>query len=190
LRRWAIPLLVIGLGVGCNLIVSLDELDSGKCPDGQKLCNKRCVSLDDATTGCAARDSCAPCVLPNARAKCGTSGDAAGKCIVEICNGNFKDCDDDGDVVNGNGCETDIYHSPDNCNGCRSMGEARDCQTANGFPGCSAGQCATRACLPGWGDCDGDPGNGCETDVTSSPRHCGFCENGCDSGACVDSRCM
>jgi hypothetical protein len=44
-----------------------------------------------------------------------------------------------------------------------------------------AGGCA---CAAGTGDCDGVPENGCETDLTSSPEHCGACTNVCATGAC------
>jgi len=48
-------------------------------------------------------------------------------------------------------------------------------------------------CDSGRGDCDGNAGNGCETDLRSSTANCGTCSNGCDypnaMGACVVSTC-
>ncbi|MFO0608288.1 MAG: hypothetical protein U0324_34295 [Polyangiales bacterium] len=34
-------------------------------------------------------------------------------------------------------------------------------------------------CPAGLGDCDGNPANGCEADLTASPMHCGRCGNAC-----------
>ena len=53
-------------------------------------------------------------------------------------------------------------------------------------------------CPVRFADCDGDPSNGCETNVRESPFHCGACRVGCvrpnavmtcASGVCVRSRC-
>jgi hypothetical protein len=42
-------------------------------------------------------------------------------------------------------------------------------------------------CATGWVDCDGNPENGCEIDITQ-PAHCGSCGNACSAGAiCVAS---
>lgn len=39
-------------------------------------------------------------------------------------------------------------------------------------------------------DCDGDEGNGCETDLTSSVSSCGACGHGCLDGACKEGKCQ
>jgi hypothetical protein len=45
-------------------------------------------------------------------------------------------------------------------------------------------------CDPGTGDCNGDPSDGCETDTTSNPLHCGACGHDCLEGTCVGSLCQ
>jgi hypothetical protein len=49
------------------------------------------------------------------------------------------------------------------------------------------------ACPPGRGDCDGDPGNGCEVDLSADPLNCRACGNACTvaTGAamCMEGRC-
>ena len=50
------------------------------------------------------------------------------------------------------------------------------------------------SCPTGWADCDEDPANGCEINVTGDPDHCGACGHACggahasatcEQGACV-----
>jgi len=44
-------------------------------------------------------------------------------------------------------------------------------------------------CAAGFGDCDGNAGNGCETDLRASTQHCGACSNACASGAGATATC-
>lgn len=45
-------------------------------------------------------------------------------------------------------------------------------------------------CDERWWDCNGDPGDGCETDTWTHPHHCGFCARDCLDGDCVDGMCQ
>lgn len=78
---------------------------------------------------------------------------------------------------------TDLASDPDNCGAC-----GVSCVIANGQGGCEAGSCLLAACDDGWGDCDGDPLNGCET-----PSECvagSACETTCGSTghlSCADA---
>lgn len=79
--------------------------------------------------------------------------------------------------VASDGCETTLGTIA-NCGAC---GDA--CSTgANATALCNMGRCAIQ-CAPGFGDCDGDPRNGCEVDLSSSVAHCGRCANRCADGA-------
>lgn len=50
--------------------------------------------------------------------------------------------------------------------------------------------CLVGLCEPGWGDCDGNPEDGCENDLTSK-ENCGACENQCaDTQQCVKGTCV
>jgi hypothetical protein len=60
--------------------------------------------------------------------------------------------------------------------------------TAGG--GGSAGTGGSEDCPPGQGECDGDAQTYCETDTTSNPAHCGWCDHDCLGGGCVDSVCQ
>lgn len=48
----------------------------------------------------------------------------------------------------------------------------------------------TCACMAGFDNCDGQPYDGCETDLSFDPRHCGSCGVRCDNGQCVDGECV
>lgn len=52
----------------------------------------------------------------------------------------------------------------------------------------AAGSAGASQCPTGKGDCDGVASNGCETDTTSDPAHCGACNTPCD-GFCQSSKC-
>jgi hypothetical protein len=99
------------------------------------------------------------------------------------CNAGFADC-------NGNaadGCEVNVASDPNHCGACGTA-----CSGANGTPSCTAGACQI-ACHPGFADCNGNPTDGCETNVSNNPMHCGACGTvcsdvsgtpSCTAGAC------
>ncbi|WP_263436629.1 CARDB domain-containing protein [Stigmatella hybrida] len=65
---------------------------------------------------------------------------------------------------------------------------------AENVSSCIEGPVYETPCAPGYGNCDGNPANGCETDLTSNVNHCGTCGNTCpgqDStvGVCMASQC-
>jgi hypothetical protein len=77
------------------------------------------------------------------------------------------------------------------CNGVCVPSDVHDCGTCghdctnlphvSGSTGCSAsGACVigSNSCAAGWADCDGNPDDGCETDMTQ-PGHCGSCTTAC-----------
>jgi hypothetical protein len=80
------------------------------------------------------------------------------------------------------------------CGGC-----SQACARANAASACVNGSCILGACLAGFGDCDGRPDNGCETDVRASAAHCGRCGvmcalpnavAACRGGACGLGSCV
>nr|MBK7070110.1 hypothetical protein [Deltaproteobacteria bacterium] len=112
---------------------------------------------------------------------------ASGACGF-TCTPGFSDCDGDA----SNGCEVNTATSTTSCGAC-----GRACNPPNGTASCAAGVCAVAACDEGFGDCNGNPTDGCETNVRTSTTHCGRCMNecparpngfpGCVAGACVIS---
>jgi len=134
----------------CTFAVDLDELENGRCPSGQKLCDKKCVSMTDPAFGCGNK-SCADCNLRYATAKCSTTD---GSCQIASCSGDSADCDG----MASNGCERDLAHDANFCGSCT----ATPCRAPNGVPECSASRCSIRSCNPGFADCNKVVADGCE----------------------------
>ncbi|MFO0604471.1 MAG: hypothetical protein U0324_14920 [Polyangiales bacterium] len=114
---------------------------------------------------------------------------ADGACAIASCFGGYADCD--GDVANG--CEADLERSTASCGAC-----GRACVVPHGAASCTVGVCGVAACDAGFADCDGNPANGCETDLGASPANCGACGRacsirngaaGCAGGACAVAEC-
>jgi hypothetical protein len=112
----------------------------------------------------------------------GTTTCAGGVCVPS-CTSPYADCD--GNPANG--CETNTNATIAHCGGCNLP-----CANSHGSTLCSAGACVP-SCGDGWGDCNGNPRDGCETDLTRTVAHCGGCNqpclnpNGttrCEAGAC------
>ncbi|HVY47307.1 MAG TPA: hypothetical protein VHB21_15570, partial [Minicystis sp.] len=74
-----------------------------------------------------------------------------------------------------NGCETHIDNDPKNCGAC---GHA--CNPAHATASCTNGHCGIQACDAGYGDCDMNPQNGCETNLLNTATACGTCTNNCN----------
>jgi hypothetical protein len=108
-----------------------------------------------------------------------------------MCGAGTSNCD--GSDVNG--CETRTSTDVNNCGagGSAGAGCGVRCPSTGGAPSCSGGVCSL-ACNTGFGNCDSDAANGCETNTQTSTTHCGACgrtctaTQTCSAGNCV-SRC-
>jgi hypothetical protein len=149
---------LLGCIHACSLVVSTDSLQQG-CPADQKACDGRCVPRADPDYGCNA-DGCRPCVIAQATARCSD----AGGCVVASCQGEFADCDGDGDSTNSNGCEIDTAHDPAHCGAC----DSEPCTALHGAPDCAGGSCSIRRCDDGYRDCNFDLSDGCEAEVPAA----------------------
>ncbi|MBI4701806.1 MAG: hypothetical protein HY744_11725 [Deltaproteobacteria bacterium] len=101
-----------------------------------------------------------------------TTGGAAGGCStgLELCGSECVDTDSD----------------VENCGACMKA-----CTNPNGSTACVGGVCSP-TCDEGFGNCDGNSANGCETDTLTS-MNCGGCDKPCTnpngSTACVGGVC-
>jgi len=150
----------------------------GSCTGGYDSCD------GDALSGCETRtdvdaDNCGGCASDSANDPCtglpqvASSTCVAGDCVIDSCGDGYDNCD--GDTTDG--CETNTDSDPAACGAC-----GNDCAALPnvGSAGCSAGACGNLVCDPGYLDCNGDVGDGCETDATD-PSTCGGCSTDCDS---------
>ncbi len=118
----------------------------------------------------------------------GTPACTAGVCGIGMCAPGRAHC-----AGSGAACETDITSDPANCGGCGTA-----CALPHATAACTGGACAVMACDTGWGDCNGVASDGCETNLTTDPVHCGTCAGvcalphatpACLAGACAVAAC-
>jgi len=140
------------------------------------------VAADPSNCGacgvrCGAGETCS-----GGRCVCGTAEGDVG--AGEACAGGANECC-------GGAC-IDTSLDAAHCGGCGDV-----CRTgANASPACRDGRCRL-ACATGFGDCNGDADDGCETNLLTSTRNCGACgtrcsgaTNACCAGVCsADTAC-
>ncbi len=152
------------------------------CADGFVDCNLMAadgceVEIGSDPTHCGDCDHA--CTADHATPAC-----SDGMCVIGTCDAGFDDCD--GSPTNG--CEQDLTMTPASCGGCTTQCVTVPHSTAT----CADSMCGF-ACDPGFRDCDGLEGTGCEADL-AAPATCGSCTNTCAGGAhatatCVDGGC-
>jgi hypothetical protein len=147
------------------------------CPAGQQRCGDVCVNLATSLDHCGVCGSrCAP---PDASAAC-----IGGRCVITGCGSRRADCNG----VADDGCEADLRLDVANCGSCGFA-----CGFPNGVAECRGGTCALSRCEAGFGDCDGNTVNGCETDLNTRVDRCGACATSCvrpfTVSNCVGGRC-
>jgi hypothetical protein len=154
---WALVVLVWGCSVyDSQLISEGGKHSSVKTPDAG--------SADAGPNGsCNSENKAGTCLRAHAKASC-----VSGECLIVGCQAPYLDCDQD----EANGCEATL-DSPENCGQCGAA-----CRFNHAAASCDDGHCGMAACNDGYGDCDGDPSNGCET-ALDSITDCGECAHAC-----------
>lgn len=137
-----------------------ETADCGK--KGFACCEGKCVDAENDRNNCGACG--VVCEVTNATTSC-----RVGRCQFQ-CQPGFGNCND----LRDDGCEQDIASSATNCGLC-----GRTCSATNAASVCSGALCTLGACSAGFGNCDGDSTNGCETDTKVEVLHCGGCDQGC-----------
>ncbi len=134
------------------------------CGPTLQVCNGSCVQVANDPAHCGACEhSCA--APPGMTAVC-----AAGTCNA-VCQPGVADCNAD----LKDGCETALLSDPASCGGC-----AKACPSPlHAIPGCVLGACTLGPCDTGFGDCDLEAANGCETNLMTSKGNCGSCGKAC-----------
>lgn len=90
----------------------------------------------------------------------------------------------------GCNCMSNFDSDPSNCGACQNVCPYPvDMRSGHGTASCSGGRCGLN-CEAGYGNCNGDATDGCETYLRNDPRHCGSCDVVCAVGqACVEGAC-
>lgn len=168
-----------GCGTACmsanaNAVCGMGRCALGTCLPGFGNCDRQAgngceINTNTDVANCGGCDNACP-PPPNAAASC-----LMGACGVGACNPGFGNCD--GNAANG--CETNTNTAATNCGACGNL-----CPTPqNGSASCIAGVCGVGSCNFGFGNCDGNARNGCETDTGTSATSCGVCGNVCPAPA-------
>ena len=177
---------------GCEVDTTLDPANCGACgsacsPAGVAqlacaggVCSGACAAGFADCNGDKKRDGCEVAIASDLK-NCGACGRVCssangtpqcnGACTI-MCSAGYKDCD--GDVTNG--CETAL-NTNSNCGGCNVA-----CSAPNAITSCGTGTCTIATCAPGFADCQGGVGNGCETAIATDTANCGGCGHVCPGG--------
>jgi hypothetical protein len=173
---------------GCGMPCQNDHGALG-CEQGQ--CRPTCVGAwgdcdGNPRNGCETPldtiDHCGACDRACTNSY-GTTRCVQGRC-EPTCSEGHGDCDGNPQ----NGCESNLAYSAApvlHCGGC-----SQPCVNDHGTTSCEASVCKPVCNPPTWGDCDGIPRNGCETDLLSSPLSCGVCGRVCGAQNAVSSQCL
>lgn len=199
---------------GCETSLSTDPRNCGACgnscgnaPNATSACNSgTCGPLSckagwgdcnsDMADGCELNllnniDNCGACGNVCAAVAHADRACANGACGF-ACNTGFADCNQDP----RDGCETSTGSDPNNCGACGNI-----CASPHATAACTGGTCTMGSCAPGWADCDGNPANGCESNIETDANNCGACGRQCPhdqqgnalscvSGVCTDTSCV
>ncbi|MBK9001551.1 MAG: hypothetical protein IPM35_38010 [Myxococcales bacterium] len=171
-------------GTACSLPNATSSCTTGTCTittcsTGYGDCDKL------PETGCESNTQ----TDPNNCGACGTVCSntqvcQGGKCVVSSCTAPAADCDN-----NPADCETNTNTSAAHCGFCNNP-----CTLAHATAACSGGKCTVATCATGWGNCDGNDANGCETQLNTT-TNCKSCGDKCSGGlnvltsSCASSGC-
>jgi len=152
------------------------------CVQGTDECDAD-VSVECETNVLTSADHCGACgnACEFAQAVAGCSG---GECHIESCQSPWENCNEDPE----DGCEVDTAGTASDCGGCGS-----ECPAINGTPRCVDATCAID-CAEGYADCNGDPADGCEVNISGDVLHCGGCDDVCpeepgNTAYCLNGEC-
>jgi hypothetical protein len=174
---------VVAPPANANVIIQYkitEPSDVNTCAQGGKPCNGICeLTVSDPNNCGACGNSCSSVLFPGAATVCANS-----QCSP-VCNAPFADCNRDPN----DGCEVNLGNDANNCGACGNAC-TKGSSNVTGVA-CQSFQCAN-TCASGYGDCDGNVANGCETNLTSDLLNCGSCSHSCDiaGDTCTAGQCI
>jgi hypothetical protein len=137
------------------------------CQSGETNCGGTCVNEQTDNSHCG---SCSNV--------CGAGQSCSSGICSTTCGANLSNCA---------GTCRDTRDDPNNCGGCGVV-----CSLANSSAYCLNSTCGVAACNSGFGNCDGNSGNGCETNLQSDNNNCGSCGHVCGASTpfCSGGSCI
>jgi hypothetical protein len=172
------------------------DTSNGTCvsdgnPDGGG--DAQAAGCDPACSGgtpfCNAMGHCVSC-LTDGNCPLGTTCKQINDMVASCVRGCTTDdrCKPDGGASTMGCCAgscVDTAIDPTNCGSCGKV-----CTTPHSTATCAASACTAGGCDNGWGDCNNDPKDGCETNLHLDTANCTMCGMGCDlanaHSACSD----
>ena len=141
------------------------------CEDGFSDCDSDpkdgCESLQSEQNCGSCGATCDTSLTNVESAECGEGGACALACAKR-----YDDCDDNPQT----GCETEVTLQ-ERCGSCDGA-----CDIENAVVSCETGDCSFVRCAEGFGDCNDDLDDGCETPL-DRVETCGSCDISCGLGA-------
>jgi hypothetical protein len=198
-RRAALRRIALGVGLTGSFVgtrTRSSSVSAAQNADCAAFCQQlppgpdRGACVSNAAAGTGLSFQCGPAAADPAHQLCGgvcvdTTTDLlnCGSCAVtcpagQICDlGNCSTPCPAGQTLCGDVCAS-VLIDPDNCGVCGNR-----CTFPRAGATCVAGTCTLGVCDPGWGNCNGDPGDGCETDLSEDLGNCGVCGTVCPTPA-------
>jgi hypothetical protein len=178
--------------------------DATKCGVGGAACaacaaNQACNAAGACTctaascpNGCCSGDTCV-LTASQSTTMCGSGGNACGACAGgQACSAGACSCGGTSctGCCNAGSCEAYAGQSATSCG--TSGAACSACSITNANPACTSGACTLSSCKTGFGNCDSNAANGCETNLNTSSTYCGACGAGhaCPTGgSCTNGVC-
>lgn len=173
---------------GCGASFACDDGSSGQspaceqgeckyygCPTNFGACDGDGVCNDSLTSNAHCGQCGNVCLADRGTSSCVNSGGYG--CLLTSCQSGYGNCDNNP----ANGCETNTDTNKTHCGGCNNQGGANCAVLENTVnlrvaqATCSSGGCLITSCDPGYADCDLNPNNGCEVNLTNNATRCGGC---------------
>jgi hypothetical protein len=171
----------------CNPACSTGfHCDNGSCvfdgipPDGggdggPATCNPACSG---ATSHCNSSHHCVACLVDDDCPRgqiCKILGDTVASCVAG-CADDTR-CQAGGGAPSNKCCNKQCVDTSQDASNCGACGMS--CVAPHSSATCTASACGAGKCENGWGDCDGNPKNGCEANLHLDTGNCTMCGMGC-----------
>ena len=169
-------------GSSCSAVANADATcTAGQCGFS---CHTGFLDCDgNPKNGCEIDSTSHPSHCGSCEKVCGDVANGTPSCVnaacVAACDPGWQVCKSDPLV-----CDTNTDGDEGHCGDC-----SKECPGGpQATPRCVNATCELK-CDANYADCDKNPDNGCEINISNDPQHCGSCGLVCDNNTCVNSAC-